>query len=115
MGSYSFRIARTGPAGGKREFKVALEDRMTVLDALFLIQRERDPTLSFRCSCRVGMCGTCAMAINWMPRLACQTRVVTLDSDTITVEPLPTLPVVKDLIVSLEPFFDKWKKIRPAL
>ena len=46
---------------------------MTVLDALFAIQREQDPSLCFRYSCRVGMCGTCAMYINRIPRLACKT------------------------------------------
>ncbi|HEX8520786.1 MAG TPA: succinate dehydrogenase/fumarate reductase iron-sulfur subunit [Tepidisphaeraceae bacterium] len=115
MAAFTFRLARTDPAAKANEFRVELEDRMTVLDALFLIQREQDPTLSFRCSCRVGMCGTCAMTVNWQPRLACQTRVVTLKSDTIVVEPLDTLPVVKDLVVSMEPFFAKWKKVRPAL
>src|SRR3954471_10537607 len=99
MAAFTFRIARTGPAAKTQTFKVELEDRMTVLDALFLIQREQDPTLSFRCSCRVGMCGTCAMRINWQPRLACQTRVLTLKSDTIVVEPLSNLPVMKDLVV----------------
>jgi succinate dehydrogenase/fumarate reductase iron-sulfur protein len=55
------------------------------------------------------------MRINWMPRLACQTRVETLNADAITIEPLATLPVAKDLVVDLGPFFEKWKKVRPAL
>ena len=55
------------------------------------------------------------MRINWMPRLACQTRVETLKADAITIEPLSTLPVSKDLVVDLGPFFAKWKKVRPAL
>ena len=115
MPTYTFRIARSGMAGVTREFKVELDQRNTVLDGLFRIQREHDASLGFRCSCRVGMCGTCAMVINWEPRLACQTRVEPLKSKTIVVEPLKNLPVVKDLIVSLEPFFDKWRQIRPAL
>src|SRR5205085_7413464 len=115
MTEITFQIARSGPERKLQAYKVAADNRMTVLDALFTIQRERDPSLAFRCSCRVGMCGTCAMTINWMPRLACQTRVETLEADTITVGPLANLPVLKDLVVSLEPFFDKWKRIRPAL
>src|SRR5437763_4852091 len=115
MAEYRFRIARSDRAGKLQEYRVALEERMTVLDALFLIQREQDAGLSFRCSCRVGMCGSCAMTVNWQPRLACQTRVVTLESDTITVEPMRNLPVAKDLVVSMEPFFEQWKKIRPSL
>jgi len=117
MASFTFRIARrdTSAVGREQSFQVELEDRMTVLDALFLIQREQDPTLSFRCSCRVGMCGSCAMRVNWQPRLACQTRVATLEADTITVEPLATLPVLKDLVVDMEPFFRQWKKVSPTL
>ncbi len=115
MTEITFRIARSGPLGSWQTFKVAADNRMTVLDGLFAIQRGQDPSLAFRCSCRVGMCGTCAMTINHMPRLACQTRVETLKARTVTVEPLHNLPVLKDLVVSLEPFFDKWKRVRPAL
>jgi len=114
MATYRFRLARTEP-GAASQFTLDLDSRMTVLDALFIIQREHDASLSFRCSCRVGMCGTCAMRVNWMPRLACQTRVETLNAESITIEPMATLPVVKDLVVDLGPFFDKWKKVRPAL
>jgi succinate dehydrogenase/fumarate reductase iron-sulfur protein len=115
MAEITFQIARSGPDRKLQSFKVAADNRMTVLDALFAIQREQDPSLAFRCSCRVGMCGTCAMTINWMPRLACQTRVETLKSRTVTVGPLHNLPVLKDLVVSLEPFFERWKRIKPAL
>ena len=118
MPSYSFRIARSGAGTGvsiTRQFDVTLDDRMTVLDGLFAIQREHDPSLAFRCSCRVGMCGTCAMVINYEPKLACQTRVEPLKSKVIHVGPLDHLPVIKDLVVSLEPFFDKWKAVKPAL
>lgn len=114
MPKYQIKLARSD-AKAEKQFSLELDSRMTVLDALFIIQREHDPSLSFRCSCRVGMCGTCAMRINWMPRLACQTRVETLNTDAITIEPLSTLPVMKDLVVDLEPFFAKWKKVRPAL
>src|SRR5262245_14396629 len=117
MSKCRVKITRTAAPGvsATREYVVPVDRQMTVLDALFQVQREQDPTLSFRCSCRVGMCGTCAMMINWQPRLARQTRIETLDADTITVGPLDHLPVVKDLVVSLKPFFDKWKRIRPAL
>jgi succinate dehydrogenase/fumarate reductase iron-sulfur protein len=97
-----------------QQFEVELEERMTVLDALFRIQRNQDPSLSFRCACRVGMCGTCAMTIDGVPRLACKTRVRVLDSDVVQVAPLANLPVMKDLVVSLEPFFDQWKRVKPG-
>jgi len=115
MPQITLMIARTEPQRKVRSYAVNADNRMTVLDALFAIQREQDPSLAFRCSCRVGMCGTCAMTINWMPRLACQTRVETLSADTVTVGPLHNLPVLKDLVVSMEPFFEKWKRVRPAL
>src|SRR5947208_16876515 len=114
--TYRFRISRSAAAGisrGAQQFEVALEERMTVLDALFRVQREQDPSLSFRCACRVGMCGTCAMSIDGVPRLACKTRVRTLNTSTVHVAPLPNLPIVKDLVVSLDPFFDQWKRVKP--
>src|SRR5436309_7224136 len=95
MTEITFQIARSGPGPKQQAYQVTADNRMTVLDALFAIQREQDPSLSFRCSCRVGMCGTCAMTINWMPRLACQTRVEILKAKTITVAPLQNLPVLK--------------------
>lgn len=110
------RIARTPVQGDKpfSVFHVVLEDRMTVLDALFRIQREMDSSLGFRCACRVGMCGTCAVRINRIPRLACSTLVKSLECDSVTVEPLANFPVIKDLAVSLAPFFEQWKRALPA-
>jgi succinate dehydrogenase / fumarate reductase iron-sulfur subunit len=112
MRTYRVNVTRSS---GIESYTVELEDRMTVLDALFRIQAHQDSSLNFRCACRVGMCGTCAMSINRVPRLACKTRPFTLDSDVLTLAPLPNFPVVKDLVVSLEPFFEQWKKIRPSL
>src|SRR3981081_3919661 len=104
LSSYRIRVSRYAAGGisaGKQNFDVDLEERMTVLYALFEIQRAQDASLSFRCACRVGMCGTCAMSINGIPRLACRTRAQLLKSNTIAIEPLPNLPVIKDLVVSL--------------
>lgn len=112
MTAYEIRVARSA---GIRSYQVTLGARMTVLDALFRIQSELDSSLAFRCACRVGMCGTCAMSINLVPRLACKTRISALDSAVIHVAPLENLPVIQDLVVSLEPFFAQWKRIKPAL
>jgi succinate dehydrogenase / fumarate reductase, iron-sulfur subunit len=112
MTAYEIRVARSA---GIRSYQVPLGDRMTVLDALFRIQSAQDSSLAFRCACRVGMCGTCAMYINRVPRLACKTRISALDSAVVTLAPLPNLPVIQDLVVSLEPFFKQWRKIKPAL
>src|SRR5580658_5472985 len=87
--TYEVRVTKSA---GARSYRVALGGRMTVLDALFRIQSEQDSSLAFRCACRVGMCGTCAMYINRIPRLACRTRAAALDSTVIAVAPLPNLP-----------------------
>lgn len=112
MRTYQVKVTRSN---GIHTYSVELEDRMTVLDALFRIQWYQDSSLNFRCACRVGMCGTCAMSVNRVPRLACKTRASQLDSAEISLAPLPNLPVIRDLVVSLEPFFKQWKKIRPSL
>jgi succinate dehydrogenase/fumarate reductase iron-sulfur protein len=94
-------------------FRLAAQPEMTVLDALFHVLRETDPTLAFRCSCRLGMCGSCAMIINGRERLACRTRLETLGS-RITLKPLRNLPIIKDLVVDMAPFFEAWRRIQPA-
>lgn len=116
MTPYRVRVARgeQGIRTGAQTFTVTLEDRMTVLDALFQIQRQHDPGFTFRCACRVGMCGTCATSINGLPRLACKTRPSQLGGGEFTVEPLPNLPVIKDVAVSMEPFFEQWKRVTPG-
>jgi succinate dehydrogenase / fumarate reductase iron-sulfur subunit len=108
----------------------------TVLSALFEAQSRYDDSLAFRYSCRGAVCGTCAMLINRVPRLACRTQVAALLSGTldlplshyelphlpepwdkteeVIVEPLPNLPLVKDLIVDMETFFIRYRSIRPV-
>jgi len=93
--TYRVRVTRSATNGistGVQQFEVALEDRMTVLDALFRIQREQDSSLSFRCACRVGMCGTCAMSVNGIPALACKTRVECWKRIPSTSRPWPICP-----------------------
>ena len=108
---------------------------MTILAALFYIQENLDDSLSFRHSCRGAVCGTCAMLINKVPRLACRTQVSSLlkgkneielvpypgievtepwdNREEILVEPLPHLPIIKDLIVDMKNFFENYQKIEP--
>lgn len=107
---------------------------MSVLEALFEIQDEYDDGLAFRYSCRGAVCGSCAMTINREPRLACRTQVAEAplmkrlalrefpglarkepwDKNTeILVEPLPNLPIEKDLIVDMTRFYDAYRKIKP--
>ncbi len=83
-----------------------------VVDALFAIQAELDSSLAFRVNCRAGMCGSCALRVDGRERLACQTPL-SLVGDTARIEPLRFLPVLKDLVVDLAPFFEKYGRIHP--
>ena len=80
---------------------------------LLKIQTEQDPSLAFRYACRVSMCGSCGMVINGRERLACKTVVADLKEKEINLRPLNHFPVVKDLVVDMDPFFEKYKVALP--
>lgn len=104
-------VQRGGPDAPMRPqtFEVPAYDNQTVLDVVSWIQQNADPTLTYRFACRVGMCGSCAMMVNGVPRWTCRTHVSkVLDGNTIEVGPLRNLPVIKDLAADMDPFFDKW-------
>lgn len=118
-----------------QEFTVPFEEEMTVLDALNKIKDEQDGTLSYRWSCRMGICGSCGMMVNGRPVLTCQTYVknfahvtassiasaATLLSSSpssrpiaeITVEPLRHFPVIRDLVVDIDNPMEKFRKVMP--
>lgn len=118
-------------------FEVPAAPGMSVLAALFYVQDEIDDSLSLRYSCRGAVCGNCAMLINRVPRLACRTQVEALlkGADSIDlkpypaieggvewdpqreilVEPLPHLPVIKDLVVDMTKFFEYYRAVEPVL
>lgn len=100
-----------------QEFPISLEDNSTVLDGLIKIREELDGTLSLRCSCRSSICGSCAMRINGHAGLACKTQAANaIDSDnTIVIEPAGVMPVVKDLVVDFDLFWDKIREVEPYL
>lgn len=110
------RVRRHDPAVDRRPrwqaYAVEARPMMSVLDALFWILESLDPTLAFRYSCRAGMCGSCAMVINGREGLACQRRLEGLRGP-VSVEPLRSLPVTKDLLVDLSPFFEKYRAVDP--
>ena len=99
----------------EQEFKVDLGDdeKTTVLDALFKIQQTTDKTLSFRYSCRLAMCGSCALVINGREGLACKTLVKNLGTGPISLRPLNHLPIVKDLTVDLKFLINRLKRLEP--
>jgi succinate dehydrogenase / fumarate reductase iron-sulfur subunit/fumarate reductase iron-sulfur subunit len=97
---------------GFEEHRVELGPKASVLDALFALQRGPCPDLAFRFSCRVGMCGSCAMVVNGRERLTCSTLVKAV-GERLRIEPLRNLPVTRDLAVGLGPFFDAYRRVRP--
>lgn len=100
-----------GEGGAFQIFKVPAHQSQTVLDVVAWIQQNDDPTLSYRFACRVGMCGSCAMMVNGQPRWTCRTHVKkVLVDNKIEIGPLRNLPVIKDLVADMDPFFEKWVK-----
>jgi fumarate reductase iron-sulfur subunit len=103
------RVWRGTESGRYQDFEVPRLQSQTVLDVVTHIQRKLDPTLSYRFSCRVGMCGSCAMTVNGKARWTCRTHVsAVLDGNRLEIGPLANLPVVKDLVTDMTQFFDKW-------
>lgn len=117
-----FSIYRYNPEVNDRpymqEYELEAEDGhdIMILDALILL-KEQDPTLSFRRSCREGVCGSDGLNINGKNGLACITPVSTMGKSKkkIVIRPLPGLPVVRDLIVDMEKFYAQYEKIKPFL
>lgn len=116
----TFRIFRFDPEKHEKpyfkDYTVEVDLRDRVLDVLLVIKDELDGTLTLRKSCAHGICGSDAMEINGMNRLACQTLMKDLKNPRkVTVKPIPGFKVVKDLVVDMEPFFRKYESIKPYL
>ncbi len=97
-----------------QDYEVQAEPTDRLLDCLNRIRWEQDPTLAFRMSCGHGVCGSDGMRINGVCGLACQKLVESFGLE-VRVEPLPVFPVIKDLVVDLEPFFQRYHSIKPYL
>jgi succinate dehydrogenase / fumarate reductase iron-sulfur subunit len=88
--------------GAYVDFSVPVEEGMVVLDALHWIQGHEAPDLAVRWNCKAAKCGSCGAEVNGRPRLTCKTRLSDFDpSETITVEPMRTFPLVKDLVTDV--------------
>lgn len=116
---YTFRIFRFDPPRDVgpyfQEFLYETGENKTVLEALMDIRNEQDYDLSFRYSCREGVCGSCGLVINGRFELACRTILKTLETSTLVVEPLPNLEIKKDLVVDMAPFWAALKEVQPYL
>ncbi|XP_075165326.1 succinate dehydrogenase, subunit B (iron-sulfur) [Haematobia irritans] len=117
----SFQIYRWNPdnAGEKpymQTYQVNLREcGPMVLDALIKIKNEMDPTLTFRRSCREGICGSCAMNIAGTNTLACISKIDTNTSKPLKVYPLPHMYVVRDLVPDMNHFYEQYRSIQPWL
>jgi succinate dehydrogenase / fumarate reductase iron-sulfur subunit len=114
-----FKIFRFDPEIDRepyfQSYTVSTEPGERILDCLNKIKWEQDGSLAYRMSCGHGVCGSDAMRINGQCALACQKLVKDYEGEELLVEPLPSFRVLKDLIVDLEPFFEKVRLIRPYL
>ncbi|MGF1447170.1 MAG: succinate dehydrogenase iron-sulfur subunit [Pikeienuella sp.] len=114
-----FRIYRWDPDGGDSPqvdtyFIDAADCGPMILDAMIKIKNEIDPTLTFRRSCREGICGSCAFNIDGMNSLACTTGLADV-AGVIKIYPLPHMPVVKDLVPDLTHFYAQHAQVKPWL
>jgi fumarate reductase iron-sulfur subunit len=106
-------IWRGAAEGTFRRYDVPRLASQTVLDVVTHVQRHVDPSLAYRYACRVGMCGSCAMTVNGKARWTCRTHVDAVARDgSLEIAPLNNLPIVRDLVVDMTPFFDKWAAVR---
>jgi len=111
----TFRVWRGDQDGGKFvEYKVNVDPGMVVLDVLHRIQAEQANDMAIRWNCKAGKCGSCSMEINGRPRLACMNRMDTYGEDEVlTVQPLKTFPLIRDLVCDVSWNFKQNRRIPP--
>ena len=97
------------------EYQVPLRKDWAVLDGLNYIKDELDGTLSYRWSCRMGICGSCGARVNGEPRLTCGTFLTEYAPGPVRVEPLANFPIIRDLVVELTDFMAKLSAVQPWL
>jgi fumarate reductase iron-sulfur subunit len=112
-GEISVSLWRGGKDGRYETYSVPRRESQTVLDVVTFVQRNIDPTLSYRFACRVGVCGSCAMTVNGKPRWTCRTHIAKVaGSGKLEIGPLENLAIIKDLATDMQPFFEKWQQAK---
>jgi fumarate reductase iron-sulfur subunit len=96
-----------------QEYDVPLRKDWAVLDGLNHIKDHQDGTLSYRWSCRMGICGSCGMTVNGEPKLTCATFLTDYDPGPVRVEPLSNFPLVRDLVIEIGDFLRKLPRVKP--
>ncbi|TLZ46871.1 MAG: succinate dehydrogenase iron-sulfur subunit [Methanobacteriota archaeon] len=114
-----FRVTRYRPTAGGRptfqDYRIPVRDDMVVLDGLNYIKDHVDPSLTFRWSCRMGICGSCGANVDGRPRLTCGTYIRDLGKRIVKVEPLSNFPILKDLVVDFDDFLNKLASVKPHI
>ncbi len=115
MPTYTLRVFRgDARGGGFQDYRVEVEEGMVVLDVIHRIQATQAPDLACRWNCKAGKCGSCSAEINGHPRLMCMTRMNLFPADApVTVAPLRTFPLVRDLVTDVGYNYEKARQIPP--
>lgn len=116
MSKRTFRIYRGDNESGQlQSYETEVQEGMVVLDVIHKIQAEQANDLAVRWNCKAGKCGSCSMEINGKPKLSCMTRMNEYAEDmTITVTPMKTFPIIKDLVTDVSWNFEQNKRIKPV-
>jgi len=111
----TFRVWRGSQEGGQFEtYETSVDPGMVVLDVIHRIQAEQANDLAVRWNCKAGKCGSCSMEINGKPRLSCMTRMnIFAPGETITLQPVKTFPVIRDLVTDVSWNYEQNRRIRP--
>lgn len=96
-----------------QNYEIPLQSDWVILDALNYVKDNLDGTLSYRWSCRMGVCGSCGMMVNGEPVLTCATFLSKFAPGPIRIEPLENFPVIRDLVIEMGDFMDKLKRVKP--
>jgi succinate dehydrogenase / fumarate reductase iron-sulfur subunit len=116
MRKVSLEVRTYDPQAGRfvtNTYNIETSGFSTVLESLIHIKETIDPKLSFRYSCRMGICGSCGMVVNGEPRLACETVLSREKPGTIRVAPMQGHPLLKGLVPDFDDFFEKHKEVMP--
>ena len=97
----------------RQSYRVPLKEDMVVLDALNWIKANEDGSVSYRWSCRMGICGSCGMMVNGYPKLTCSAFLRDYYPKPVLVEPLANFPVIRDLVIDMDDFMVKLKQVKP--
>jgi succinate dehydrogenase / fumarate reductase iron-sulfur subunit len=118
----TLRVRRYNPEDPQPEpffedYNLELDPSDSVLDGLIKVRETLDDSLTLRCSCRGAICGSCGMRINGHAALACKTKVASVAplGGTIEVQPMNNMPVIKDLVTDMAPFWGKIRQVQPWL